>query len=1091
MSMNNCTNSMLLVLLVLLLVVVNNSSNNRVEAQLQPTASYNKQNYVSMLMYPFSECSSVQGETPEKVVSFLPGECYVYGTKSAMMVFEATVSKYFYIVYTTTSCTNLESNSTVSFTGCNYNAVVKKYLEFKLGPPQIPPTNTDYLYYEKFPISTLTCSVTSTITSTFARVVVEKNTCLSNDVGGSFKPLSGDSNSIQINNQVDVSCANLSPTSTYSPNCPTVVDGYRVANAFATLGPILSPSIIVTVIHYGTIQISSVYYASVQFASVDTWFTICTIELCQPLNTQIYKTTGVAMIINQIPYTGNLTIYANPFGADYILNATMVSLKSNSFILPSTPIIDSIILNSKTTSSLNISYVVSGGYDPPNANTYVVFGSLGPGRYNYPECQYTTTCIMNDLPVGAIISVSVGVTNRGQSSTNIQPFTLLPPIDIASFKTTPLYNSINVSWVIDPPGYGVTAVLVNVSQTTSSNFTFHSFTDKNITWFEFPVGQNPDNYTFHLTAINDGTTKSTSSTFQWLGSLFVSNTKIMSSLTKSVVFTFTLSGDNGPVLLNFTLNHEILHTGVPYTEGSGYTIGVPSGTTSTVGFIAYDNVGRVSNTVYLNVTTYPVISNISMQVLQAYDLLTVNDPNDWYLLVTTLSSGGVPGDSTYAYSTPIVSQSTSKQGNSITYYMPTFITTIPQPMTITLENDQTTLSLNTEITLYYFPTINSTNSTSDYESIYLTWISDGGMPGNITYQVSVSNPKSSIQVPLVWCLGSNISSCLITGLTSNTEYSVDIKMSSVQFLPINKTILVSTLQYPNNYTCIDRQGMSNKIECNGFGEYLTTLNWTMTNQTNQPTNISPLILLNNWIYSTYSRSKDSTYRAIKITFLQYVQQQEEEEATIKDIPVTFAGQLFYVAVGSIKYTIDIEGWNFNSQLNTLELVTNITQPYNDKCGKEDPINDMVSTNSTEFTSFLIGNDQLVLGKLINRALLDDIPRKVSNRIVSVVLSDSDSSSSSSSESQQQMLYSIITSIPYFNLNAVFDPDLQLLINVDAIDQCLSSPSNSWKIVVGVVVGFAAVVAVSVATIIYKIKMNTRKQYNVRLQERFQEINNNN
>ncbi|EGG18176.1 hypothetical protein DFA_06843 [Cavenderia fasciculata] len=531
--------------------------------------------------------------------------------------------------------------------------------------------------------------------------------------------------------------------------------------------------------------------------------------------------------------------------------------------------------------------------------------------------------------------------------------------------------------------------------------------------------------------------------------LIISDPKILNIKTKIVDFTFSVPSENGMVFCNISLNNTMTYTEVRFSDVTNrlISINLPSGTTTNVGLVAYDFYG-VSNTLYFKVTTYPVISNLTKQVLQAYDLST-NDPNDW-----TMYNG------------------------SIIYYMPDFVTD-PQNLSLMVNNDGTDLTLYTQITFYYFPTINSTNSTSDYESIYLTWISDGGMPGNITYQVSVSNPKSSIQVPLVWCSGANINSCLITGLTSNTEYSVDIKMSSIQFLPINQTILVSTLQHPNNYTCIDRQGINNTIECNGFGECLnrtcrcvnnrvglycgtvkpgggggngdggrdwdshvepslnnpkivtnnadifyqfvvsqireldvdqniiksldlTTLNWEMTNQTNQPTNISPLILLNNWIYST--NSDGSFYNTIKITFSQYVQQQEEEddeeeeETTPKDIRVTFAGQLFYLAVGSIKYTIEIEGWSFE-------------------------------------------------------------------------------------KSQQHMSYSFITTIPYFNLNAVFDPDLQLMINVDTINQFLTTPSKKWKIIVGVVIGVATLISISIATIIYKIKMDKEKKYKARLQLR--------
>ncbi|EGG18167.1 hypothetical protein DFA_06834 [Cavenderia fasciculata] len=682
------------------------------------------------------------------------------------------------------------------------------------------------------------------------------------------------------------------------------------------------------------------------------------------------------------------------------------------------------------------------------------------------------------------------------------------------------YNTINVSWVIDPPGHGPITVLFNVSQSNLSNVTRDTFTD-NRSWVNFPVGLDPANYTFHITAVNEGTTRSNSLLVRWLGPLIISHSEITKTTTNKIQVTLEVVGSDVHYFkLNITVNNMMTTTNFPVImEGPDFfvvQIEMPESATTPVSIVAFDDDGRVSNTVYFDATTYPVISNLSLQVLQVYDA--------GYFIVTAHHDGGVPGDTYYTFGFRYSSQTPEKQKHNSTLYILPDDLTVSYPINITIDNDLKVLfisTVETEITFYNFPTINSTNSTSDYESIYLTWISDGGMPGNITYQVSVSNPKSTIQVPLIWCLGSNISSCLITGLTSNTEYSIEVQMSSVQFLPINQTIFVSTLQYPNNYTCIDRQGINNSVECNGFGEFLPFCGGNgdggeevadyRVNSHVEPSPNKPKAVVNNadifyqFVVSQIreldidqniinNSNSNSIYRTIKITFLQYVQQDEEEEttptSTPKDIPVTFAGQLFYVTVGSIKYTIDIEGWNFGSQLNTLELVTNITQPYNDKDQDTTIVNNnIVSTNSTDFTSFVIGTDQLVLGKLINRALLDDIPRKVSNRIVSVPLSPS--SSSSSSESQQQMLYSIITTIPYFNLNAVFDPELQLLVKPNDRSSS-SSSSNSWKIVVGVVVGFVVVAAVSVATIFYRIKMNTQRRDSISRQERFRafSINNN-
>ncbi|EGG18166.1 hypothetical protein DFA_06833 [Cavenderia fasciculata] len=123
---------------------------------------------------------------------------------------------------------------------------------------------------------------------------------------------------------------------------------------------------------------------------------------------------------------------------------------------------------------------------------------------------------------------------------------------------------------------------------------------------------------------------------------------------------------------------------------------------------------------------------------------------------------------------------------------------------------------NLIFSLYNFPSLEA-NVSAEYESVLIQWNSTGGVPGNITYQVS-SIPSDTRNSPYVWCSGMNINSCLITGLVSQTNYSFEIQMSSVQFDPFVKIINTQTKQYPNNVTCVDYNNGNSQVDCNGHGE---------------------------------------------------------------------------------------------------------------------------------------------------------------------------------------------------------------------------------------------------------------------------------
>ncbi|EGG25046.1 hypothetical protein DFA_03292 [Cavenderia fasciculata] len=1092
-------------------------------------------NFLTIVSYDQSECSSGQVPTnpPEKIESFTPEECYRYPTRSILVRFISSTTAQ-YQIFNTMTCQGTiltDLNLDYSIAGCQNPFNLPKWFVIRFGKPQAPIIGSlPYLYYEKTSITSF-CDVSSTDRYFSARVYLMPNRCTFSDyMGIAERGVDGTDTSIQTINDA-ANCAG-SPI-TYDYSCPASPNPYKIGLAFKTK-PYTRVTGTVTVLSYTAVRVLGLDFGFDQKANAYTTVMLNQQSTSTPYNDGYTYQASTNMVFTRLTagFSGTLGFYVDGF--DYVNNLIIAPLVTQTFTIPAYPMITTITPVTVTTNSITITYGSTGGF--ANGNTYAVSAIIQPSTtITFPGCSAATTCQLVGLPLGALVNVTVTVTNTGSSNTKSVMQQLVTPLSNFDFAFQPTYSAGNITFSYSNLGYGETTFITQVTDLVTSVNT--PYNTKNM-YQAFAVAPSvPTNYRVNATAINDGNTLQVIKTFNWLGNILLSNITITDITSISANFWCTINNlQSGFYEIPITSAGSLVVTGLS-TQGPLKLTLNPNTQYTFSATVVQPTTFRKSQTLPF------VFSSVStMQITVAETIQKINALNQTYLQIRPTVQGGS------RIITTIFASASTNFTNGVTFNTSTnsFIApnlAIPSgPFNLTIRASQSDDQVTTPFTfrIYKFPSIDQINVTSGYEFANVSWTSSGGVPGTISYEVIIYNPSSTHPTPVSVCSGV-ATSCLITKLTSNTPYAIDIIVSSLQFDDYVKTSSIQTLRYPNNLTCFDNNG-NNTIDCNGFGQCLngtclcddnrvgiycetpttdsgngtnvnpkpnapevvinnknifyefviceirevdlddqivkvldlSNQNWTQTNKTNQPTIKSDLLLENTWIYS--STNSTTHFNSINITFLQYQLKQPQTDVTNiteTKVPITFANQLFYLDLGSIKYTIDIDQWKFDNRLNTLQLITNITQPQGQQgCGVSGDVDlNNILNNSTEFTSVVVGKDQIVVGKLINRAMMDDIPRKIGYRVQQYY----------NYEKDQQMI-SIYTLIPNFSDRATLDPQFDLLLNGDTVEECDSSSSKTWKIIVGCVVGGVGLVAIATGATIYHKKLSVMKIHDKKMKK---------
>ncbi|KAM9971448.1 hypothetical protein ACTFIW_011426 [Dictyostelium discoideum] len=205
-------------------------------------------------------------------------------------------------------------------------------------------------------------------------------------------------------------------------------------------------------------------------------------------------------------------------------------------------------------------------------------------------------------------------------------------------------------------------------------------------------------------------------------------------------------------------------------------------------------------------------------------------------------------------------------------------------------------------------------------------------------------------------------------------------------------------------------------------------------------------LRSNW---TLNKTKDSQANNIyKLT--QIIQQSCEIVTLIEEISTSkqysFAGSTFTLDAGSIKLTISISNYIYNSSLNTLQL--QLISSVDNESEESDCDIKQVSTNETNTSSFKyikISKDNRVLqGRFINQILSDGRPTYLSIDI---------------NNNGNSVIATL--NLPHFVNQSIIDPDFSVLLETDFKSECDTKNSRKWLIPVAVAVPIVGLCSIGV------------------------------
>ncbi|KAM9990559.1 hypothetical protein ACTFIY_006590 [Dictyostelium cf. discoideum] len=198
----------------------------------------------------------------------------------------------------------------------------------------------------------------------------------------------------------------------------------------------------------------------------------------------------------------------------------------------------------------------------------------------------------------------------------------------------------------------------------------------------------------------------------------------------------------------------------------------------------------------------------------------------------------------------------------------------------------------------------------------------------------------------------------------------------------------------------------------------------------------------------------------------------------KETQITFAGEDFTINPSSLKYTISIDHYPFSTPLNTLELIFKSsveTSKTNDICSSEQfGLND-----NSNYLELQVGEFSF-LSKYLKRAIIDNVVRSISNKL----LTDFNQNEKLSGTTSSKKLSFIAIEIPLFKSKIEIDPDFSVLLNPNPASSnsdnsiCTSSSSSSLSkpIIAGIVIGsvvFFIILILFILTLIpphYKISI---------------------
>ncbi|EFA83627.1 hypothetical protein PPL_02693 [Heterostelium album PN500] len=192
--------------------------------------------------------------------------------------------------------------------------------------------------------------------------------------------------------------------------------------------------------------------------------------------------------------------------------------------------------------------------------------------------------------------------------------------------------------------------------------------------------------------------------------------------------------------------------------------------------------------------------------------------------------------------------------------------------------------------------------------------------------------------------------------------------------------------------------------------------------------------------------------------------------------VQFAGINNTMTPGTLKYSIVLNEYPFDTPLNYMQIVIDIqvVEMNQDGC-----IEKVTSPKTSDIRWVKIRvNDQSLYCQFLNRAMIDSRPTIISNKL----LDDTNNTILSSK---------VGMNIPFYTQLAIIDPDFSVIVETDVDNsnaQCPGTQSNTkWKIIVGSVIGGIVGVALVIGLSIYLFNRKKIRAEDKRISNKLKEI----
>ncbi|EGG18804.1 hypothetical protein DFA_02543 [Cavenderia fasciculata] len=258
--------------------------------------------------------------------------------------------------------------------------------------------------------------------------------------------------------------------------------------------------------------------------------------------------------------------------------------------------------------------------------------------------------------------------------------------------------------------------------------------------------------------------------------------------------------------------------------------------------------------------------------------------------------------------------------------------------------------------------------------------------------------------------------------------------------------------------------------------FISNYTWIVNAATNNITTV-----VDYQLNTTLSSSSSSSSPNINDILFQSVSVLSTISFSTQARDIQFGDQQLHINANSIKLSVNITNWQYSSNLATLRVVfrtiinNDQTVEYDCNEKKIEPLS-YDSLSSLQYLK-VIKDDIQFNGRFIDVALSDGRPTYSQTQLISMT---------QSTNNQDESIALIGINLPQCQ-SCVLDPDFSPLL-IDKSNDSGCSKSNSWRIVVGCVVGGVGAVAIAIGSIVAIKKMRRFKSDSACIESKLHSIN---